>query len=221
MKALVVAAQSPLAGALRAFVATVTVLVASVLLLGAGAPAAHAHAELVRTWPAPCATDRPVHEVRLRFGEALAEGLAQVAVTGPSGSATSGDPVIAGADVVVPLRPLTDAGSYSVAYRVVAADGHAEVGQFDVTVSPASAAAAEKQAADGNVPSSGPEGAGSDSRGPRSGAPEQLLPASSGAPDAQGGLDLMVTGGGVAALVLLLGLHLVLRRNAVPAGRTS
>ena len=220
MKALVTTAGSPLTGPLRLLVATVTVLVATLLLLGTGAPAAHAHAELVRTWPAPGTTDRPVHEVRLRFGEALAEGLAQVAVTGPAGSATSGDPVIEGTEVVVPLSPLTEAGTYSVAYRVVAADGHAEVGQFGVTVSHRSAAAA-KQATDINGPSSGSEGAGSASRGPRSGAPEQLLPASSGAPVAQGGLDLALTGGGVAALVLLLGLHLVLRRNAAASGSTS
>jgi methionine-rich copper-binding protein CopC len=221
VKTLVLTSESAFAGALRALVATVTVLVATLLLLGAGAPAAHAHAQLVRTWPAAGETDRPVHEVRLRFGEALADGLAQIAVTGPAGSATSGDPVVAGADVVVPLRPLTEAGGYTVAYRVVAADGHAEVGQFGITVSPTSAAAAAKQAADVDGPSTGPEGAGSASRGPRSGAPEQLLPAGSGAPVAQGGLDLAVTGGGVAALVLLLGLHLVLRRNAAQAGRTS
>ena len=214
-------ATSPMEGLLRVLVATATVLIATVLLLGTGAPAAHAHAELVDTWPAAGPTDRPVHEVRLRFGEALAEGLAQVAVTGPEGSATSGDPVVAGSQVVVPLRPLTKAGTYSVAYRVVAADGHAEVGEYDLTVSPASAAAAAKQTAGVNGPSTGPEGAGSASRGSRTGAPEQLLPAGSDAPVASGGLDLVLTGGGVAALVLLLGLHLVLRRNAAATGRTS
>jgi methionine-rich copper-binding protein CopC len=221
VKALVTTATSPLEGLLRVLVATATVLVATLLVLGAGAPAAHAHAELVRTWPAPGATDRPVQEVRLRFGEALAEGLAQVAVTGPEGSATAGAPVVEGSDVVVPLRPLTKAGTYSVAYRVVAADGHAEVGAYDLTVSAASAAAAAKRAAGADAPSTtGTEGAGSASRGSRTGAPEQLLPAGSGAPVASGGLDLALTGGGVAALVLLLGLHLLLRRNAAPAGRT-
>jgi hypothetical protein len=61
-----------------------------------------------------------------------------------------------------------------------------------------------------------------------------LLPAGSGAPVApgdpqvasgdtqvaSGGLDLALAGGGVAALVLLLGLHLVLRRNPARAGET-
>ena len=221
MKALVTTVTSPVEGMLRVLVATATVLVATVLLLGSGAPAAHAHAELVGTWPSAGPTDRPVHEVRLRFGEALAEGLAQVAVTGPAGSATSGAPVVTGSDVVVPVKPLTKAGTYSVAYRVVAADGHAEVGQYDVMVSSASAAAASKQAAGGNGPSTGQEGAGSASREPQTGAPEQLLPAGSGAPVASGGLDLALTGGGVLALVVLLGLHVLLRRNAAPAGRTS
>jgi len=219
VKALVVTATSAWERLLRLVVATATVLVATLLLLGTGAPAAHAHADLVRSWPAAGETDRPVQELRLRFGEALAEGLAQVAVTGPEGSATSGAPVVAGSDVVVPLRPLTEAGTYSVAYRVVAADGHAEVGEYDVMVSSASAAAAAKQA-DTTGPSTGPEGAGSASRGSRTGAPEQLLPAGSGAPVASEGLDLALTGGGVAALVLLLGLHLLLRRDAAPAGRT-
>ena len=220
MKALITTATSPFEGALRVLVATATVLVATLLLLGSGAPAAHAHAQLVRTWPAAGATDKPVQEVRLRFAEALTEGLAQVAVTGPEGSATAGAPVVEGFDVVVPLRPLTKAGTYSVAYRVVAADGHAEVGEYGVTVSPASAAAAAKQAAGVEGPSTGPEGTGSASRGSQAGAPEQLLPAGSGAPVASGGLDLALTGGGVAALVVLLGLHLLLRRNAAPAGGT-
>jgi copper resistance protein C len=221
LRARVLTVESPITTALRALVATATVLLVTLLLLGSGTPAAHAHAELVRSWPAAGATDQPVHEVQLRFGEALAEGLAQVAVTGSGGSVTSGDPVVSGSDVVVPLKALTHAGTYAVAYRVVASDGHAEVGTFGITVSPTSAAAAERQAAAADTPSSGPEGAGPASRGSRSGAPEQLLPAGSGAPAAPGGLDLMVTAGGVAALGLLLGLHLLLRRNAVPAGRTS
>jgi len=210
-----------LTGLLRAVVTLVTTLFAALVLVGTSSTAAHAHAELIGSSPAPGSTDRPVDEVRLSFGEPLAEGLSQVAVTGPEGSVTDGDPAIVGNDVVVPLRPLTEVGTYTVAYRVVAADGHAEVGGLDVVVTPASAAAAAKQAARATSPSSGPEGAGSAERGSRTEAPEQPLPVSSGASVAQGGLDLAVTGGGVAALVLLLGLHVLLRRGAAPAGRTS
>ncbi len=226
--------RTPLRGPLRLLVAAATTLLATLLLLGAAATAASAHTELVRTSPAAGSTDRPVQEVRLAFNESLTPGLAQVAVTGPTGAASTGEPVVAGSEVVVPVRGLTDAGSYRVAYRVVAADGHPVVGEFAFAVSPRSAAAAARQAADSRTPSSGPEGAGSASRGPRSGAPEQLLPAGTGAPVApgdpqvasgdtqvaSGGLDLALAGGGVAALVLLLGLHLVLRRNPARAGET-
>jgi methionine-rich copper-binding protein CopC len=229
---------TPHRGLLRLLGAALTTLVATLLLLAAGAPAAHAHTELVRTSPAAGSTDRPVSEVRLTFNESLTPGLAQVVVTGPDGAADTGKPVVTGTDVVVAVQGLTDAGTYQVAYRVVAADGHPVVGEFAVAVSTKSAAAAARQAADARAPSSGPEGAGSAARGSRSGAPEQLLPAGSGAsvvPDgpsatsggrsatssASGVSDLAaVAGGGVAALVLLLGLHLVLRRSPAPAGDT-
>ncbi len=204
--------RTPLEGALRVLVAAAATLVATVLLLGAWTPAAHAHTDLVETRPAAGVTDRPLDAVRLTFNEPLAEGLAQVAVTGPRGSVSTGAPVVTGSEVTVALRAPADAATYRIAYRVVAADGHPVVGEFTVTVSRASAAAAAPPSTRDKNPSSGPEVAGSATRGPRSGAPEQLLPAGSGAPVATGGLNLAVTGG-AAALVGLLGLHLLLRRT--------
>jgi copper resistance protein C len=213
--------RDPLWGPFRVMTLFVTALLGSLLLCGVTAPAAHAHAALVDSSPAPGTTDRPVHEVRLRFAEPLTAGLGQVAVTGPEGSVTDGDPVVTGSEIVVPLRPLTVAGTYSVAYRVVAGDGHAEVGGLDVVVSDVSAAAAAKQAATTTTSSSGSEGAGPASRGSRSGAPEQSVPVGSGVPVAARGIDLAVVGGAAAAVLLLLGLHLVLRRGVTVSGRTS
>lgn len=148
-------AEPPRRGRLRLLAATATVLFATVLLLGSGAPA-HAHTELLGSSPSAGVTDRAVSQVRLQFVEPLAEGLAQVVVTGPSGLVTAGDPVITGADVVVPLEALTRAGTYRVDYRVVSTDGHVVVGGYDLTVSASAAAQARQQGRDDGAATKAP-----------------------------------------------------------------
>ncbi len=73
--------------------------------------------------------------VTLHFEEPpLAAGLA-VAVTAPDTTpVTSGKAALAGTDVVAPLAPLTVSGLYTVAWRVVADDGHPVTGTFTFTV---------------------------------------------------------------------------------------
>jgi methionine-rich copper-binding protein CopC len=116
------------------------VLVAQTVLV---APYASAHDELAGSTPAADAilTTAPT-SVTLSFEEApLSAGLA-VAVTGPQGGrVTAGSPAVSGTDVVTPLAPLSANGDYTVAWRVVAADGHPVTGTFRFRLTLTSASA--------------------------------------------------------------------------------
>jgi methionine-rich copper-binding protein CopC len=117
-----------LAGGLAAAIA--------VILLGAGSAAAHAR--LVSATPAAGATlTSAPPAVRLEFdGPPYDIGLG-VVVTSPSGQTMSqGRAGIVGNTVVAPLAPLTAAGTYVVAWRVVSADGHPVSGRYTFTYAP-------------------------------------------------------------------------------------
>jgi copper resistance protein C len=79
--------------------------------------------------PADGSTVADAREVRLAFSGELREGLSALVVTGPDGTdVADGPPTSSGGTVVQPLRgPLPD-GRWTVAYRVVAADGHPVTG---------------------------------------------------------------------------------------------
>ena len=109
-----------------------------------GAAPAWAHTALAGTTPAAGATvTEPVDAVRLTFTEPVSPGLAQVVVSGPDGAeVTSGEAQVAEQVVTQPLQALPVAGSYRVAYRVVAADGHPITGQLQFVADQAATAAA-------------------------------------------------------------------------------
>ena len=104
--------------------AATTGLVAAILLLAAG-PAA-AHSTLVSVDPADGSSlDAGPPAVTLTFDEPVQAGLAQVRVVGPDGNLwTAGEATVRGSRVTAPLTPLGPVGDYTVAYRVVSADGH-------------------------------------------------------------------------------------------------
>jgi len=116
-----------------AMLAAAGALLVSPLVLAAPASA---HDAFTGSTPAAgsAVTTAPT-SVTLHFEEPpLAAGLA-VAVTAPDKTpVTSGTAVLAGTDVVAPLAPLTVGGLYTVAWRVVADDGHPVTGTFTVTV---------------------------------------------------------------------------------------
>jgi methionine-rich copper-binding protein CopC len=93
---------------------------------------ASAHDALGGTTPAAgsTVTVAPV-EVTLTFAEPpTGQGLG-VAVTGPDGSSVAtGAPTVQVNEVTQRLVPLTRSGTYTVAYRVVSADGHPVSGTF-------------------------------------------------------------------------------------------
>lgn len=95
------------------------------LALVLGAAPAFAHVSLVTSNPSDGAsvTSLPTR-IRLVFSEAVQEP-AYVAVTAPNGSrVNSGSPVVARSTVVQSLKPLSAAGRYTVAYRIISVDGH-------------------------------------------------------------------------------------------------
>jgi len=106
------------------------------VLLGAASPAS-AHTRLTGSAPSagaevPAATT----EVALSFTGTVREAFSTVVVTGPDGAeAASGTPVLRGTDVVQELEGPLSAGAWTVAYRVVAGDGHPITGTLAFTVS--------------------------------------------------------------------------------------
>jgi methionine-rich copper-binding protein CopC len=97
---------------------------------------ASAHNALAGSTPAAGSTlTTAPTSVTLTFEEPpLSSGMA-VVVTAPDKSRVSPDsPVLTGSDVVTPLAPLTASGTYSVAWRVVADDGHPVTGTFTFTL---------------------------------------------------------------------------------------
>lgn len=97
---------------------------------------ASAHATLVRSDPRDGASlPSEPRTVSVTFNEDVATP-AQLQVTAPDGTRLAdGQPTIDGATVTQPLRTSGQAGDYTLAYRVVSADGHPVSGEvtYDVT----------------------------------------------------------------------------------------
>lgn len=103
----------------------IAVLVALTALIGAG-PAA-AHAQLMRTDPADGAElATGPEQVTMTFNEDISPEFATMNVVGPDGRLwQSGDVVVDGREVSVLVGELGPIGEYTVAARVISADGHA------------------------------------------------------------------------------------------------
>lgn len=143
-------------------------VLAGVLLAGAlallavpfvpGSPAL-AHNQLESTVPRDGEhLDRPPTEVKLVYNAAVSTRYAQVAVSDPDGNLWQrGKPEVSGETVTQRLKSLED-GSYTVAWRVVSADGHPIDGTYEFQVgaggqsASGSDASAEEQAAGDETP---------------------------------------------------------------------
>lgn len=197
------------------------VLAAAMTLLGA-APAA-AHTELRGSDPAPRAVvPADTAEVTLSFSGPVRAGLSTVVVTGPDGADHARGRVRArGSDAVQAVDGPLPPGAWTVAYRVVAEDGHPLTGTSSFTVRPA----AVVPGVAGTLPpappvparpsAAGPSAAGSRGPGLPPGADSTALPvtapdrattpsgdgSSAGGPIALAGTGLLVVGLTVAAAV--------------------
>ena len=128
---------------LRAATRTVRVLAVLALTLLATlglAGTASAHATLIGSDPADGATLQAAPTtVTLTFDDSLENFEPVVTVTGPDGNQyQSGTTTIDGVTLSSAVLPLTAAGTYTIAYRVVSDDGHPVEGQvrFDLAVPP-------------------------------------------------------------------------------------
>ena len=115
------------------------VLLSTVLAAVVGtvaAPPAWGHTRLVSSTPAVGASAEAPRQVVLAFSDAVQPGLSAVSVTGADGQEhASGSPSAGGDDrsVSQALRSPLEPGTYRVAYRVLAADGHPVTGAFELT----------------------------------------------------------------------------------------
>lgn len=118
---------------IRTLAAAAVLAVCWWLVLGA-APAL-AHTELESSSPEQGAVlNSAPKTVRLTFSEDLGGGSLAVTVSGRSVGA--GASRVDGTDLVLDIAPESPPGAWTVAFRVVSADGHPVTGQFAFTVRP-------------------------------------------------------------------------------------
>ncbi|QKE85220.1 copper resistance CopC family protein [Arthrobacter sp. NEB 688] len=121
----------------------VAVLAAVVGLALAAATPAAAHTGLEGSSPADGSTlRRAPTTLVLRFADPVVPGTAVGALDGPGGRHSLRAPTVRGATVRLRLDGPATPGRYTLAWRVVAADGHPVSGTLTFRVSPAPAAAA-------------------------------------------------------------------------------
>lgn len=196
-------------------------LLLAVLVLVALAPPASAHTVLQSVTPADGATVTGAAQVQLVFSGEVREELSAVAVTGPGGTdVVDGPPSGSGTRVVQPLRaPLPD-GTWTVAYRVVAADGHPVTGTTTFVVQAQAAAGSEA------APEAGGAAPGTAAPAPPAdevGSEPAAAPAPAPAPpsEASGGTPVLLLVLVAAALVGAVLLAVRLRAPRAPDGRRT
>lgn len=107
-------------------------------LVGAGAvllapTSAQAHSELVGSTPAENATlQKAPTQVSLEFNEEVQQQGGAITVTGPDGARydINNTFTASGTEATVDLRDISEAGRFSVTYRIVSADGHVVQGEY-------------------------------------------------------------------------------------------
>jgi len=137
----------------------VVAVLAALAALGFAGPAV-AHDVLISSDPADGSTVQVAPQtVTLTFDQPVQDFEPVVTVTGPDGqSYQSGSPTVDSTVVTNAVSPLTAAGEYAIAYRVVSADGHPVTGEvkFQFTGAPAPAASSAA-----STPTAGPTSAAS------------------------------------------------------------
>ncbi|CAM4338671.1 copper resistance CopC family protein [Nocardia ninae] len=121
---------------MRSIVAIVLIIVAAALT---GAGPALAHSELVSSDPAPDGIIAVAPQrVELVFNQNIEQQFANLTVTAEDGTSWAPTkPTVEGAKARADIRPAIPAGRYTVAYRVVSADGHPIAGTYSFTLTQA------------------------------------------------------------------------------------
>ncbi|MBM7787723.1 copper resistance CopC family protein [Tenggerimyces flavus] len=169
------------------------------MTMGATAPA-WAHNELVSTTPEDKANVASAPTaVTLEFNDVVGKRFGFVSVTGPDGKQwNEGAFQVEGSTVTQPLRTLEPAGAYTVAWRVVSADGHPISGTFAFTLTAAGTTSAPPTTA---PPTTAP------TTEPPSTEPSAAASVGSSAPPSDGSASWpMMAGGLVLGAFVLVGL---------------
>ncbi|WP_072691582.1 copper resistance CopC family protein [Rhodococcus marinonascens] len=146
-------------------VLTLGLLVMLTSMLGVATASAHAAATGFNPENGAQIATAP-DQVSIKFNEPMQESFASLTVVGPDGNLwTKSDPSVVGTTVSAALGELGPAGEYTIAYRVVSADGHPVSGTSTFTLTqpesgapgaPASGVSAQASSpggsADGGVP---------------------------------------------------------------------
>ncbi|MER7334156.1 MULTISPECIES: copper resistance CopC family protein [unclassified Micromonospora] len=181
-------------------------LAAAALLLVPAAPAA-AHNTLQSASPAKDArlTTAPT-QVKLTFMQKLDPAFTTIALTDAAQTkVATGEPVVNGTTGTVTIdRPLAN-GTYTVAYRVVSADGHPVQGSYRFTVADPSASAGPQATAPSSAPPAVDPSTASAS------------PAAANGSDGGPGATALVVAAGVLAAVVGGGAAMVWRRRRAGA----
>ncbi|MEU6931082.1 copper resistance CopC family protein [Streptomyces sp. NPDC046374] len=124
--------------AARTAVRSLVLPAAVTALLTVAAPPAAAHTNLDGSNPANGAVLATAPAtITLTFSDPLAPKGAQLTATAPDGTALGdGAPTVVDRKITLKLKPKNAAGRYTVAYRVVSADGHPVTGASTFTIHP-------------------------------------------------------------------------------------
>ncbi|MDQ1653214.1 MAG: copper resistance protein [Cryptosporangiaceae bacterium] len=119
----------------RTLLAAVAVLGAiGIAVVGAADPAS-AHSQLLGTEPARGATaTQPLRSLRMTFNEPILARFSRILVTGPGGATYSTGHLTRVDNVVTQALLPTRTGNYTVAWRIVSADGHPVSGSYPFRV---------------------------------------------------------------------------------------
>lgn len=140
----------------------VSALLAGLAVLGLSTPA-FAHNVLVGSQPATGAslTTGPT-QVRLDFNAPVQTGPNVITVLGPDGThwERTENATVTGNSVSTPVAPLGPAGTYTVGYRIISADGHPVSGEVRFTLAKAGTGKPVTPAAAGGTSDGGGSGGG-------------------------------------------------------------
>lgn len=187
------------------------------LLLVAGP--ASAHDQLLSSDPKDGATlDEQPASIALTFSSAPLDTGIEVALVGPDGSTVRGDDITVDDAVVTAQLPADlPAGAYDVAWHVVSSDGHPIDGEFSYTVKGEPEPTEEPTASD-EPEMSTQEAAPADedtAATDEASTPTELA----GAGDGSGPSGLAVAGGILAAVLVVLGVVVMMRRKILENDR--
>ncbi|WP_018219417.1 copper resistance CopC family protein [Salinispora pacifica] len=182
------------------------VLAAAALLLVPAAPAA-AHNSLKTTTPAKNAElDKAPTEITLEFLQKLDPAFTTIVLSDAAEQKVpTGEPVVTGAKGTISIDGALANGTYTVAYRVVSADGHPVQGSYAFTVADPAGAEAPAPTPAGSSPAAEPTTPPTE--------PATASPVAATDNDGGGIGTATVIGGGVLLVLVAGGLVLLRRRR--------